>query len=125
VSRDDRDQSPFLRSLAVAELLARPFGARNQPRLNGGRSVLNAPRRPAVSVMKRLVSPRFPCKSKPQRFNQPALTVIFRSALRASAAFGSVTTSLPFLKFALISSALMPWGTSKVRSNEPELRSRM
>jgi hypothetical protein len=59
VSGDDRDQSPFLRSLAVAELLARPFDARNQPRLNRGRSVLNAPRRPAVSVMKRLVSPRF------------------------------------------------------------------
>ena len=44
-------------------------------------------------------------------WDQPALTAIFLSALRASALFGSVTASTPFLKLALILSVSMPSGT--------------
>jgi hypothetical protein len=43
--------------------------------------------------------------------DQPVLTVIRFSALRASAFFGSVTASIPFLKLALILSVSMPFDT--------------
>ena len=43
--------------------------------------------------------------------DQPALTAIFFSAFRASAFFGRVTASTPFLKLVLILSVSMTSGT--------------
>ena len=43
-----------------------------------------------------------------QGSDQPALTAIFLSTLRASAVFGRVTVSTPFLKLTLISAKEVP-----------------
>jgi hypothetical protein len=53
----------------------------------------------------------------------PALMAIFFSAFCASAVFGSVIVSTPFLNFASILLVSTPSGTRKQRWNEPELRS--
>ncbi len=52
-----------------------------------------------------------------------ALTSIFFAGFCASGFFGSFTVSTPFLKFASILSGSILSGSSKLRWNEPKLRS--